>query len=57
MTDLPPENVQTYPRPPRLEPVPQRIRVVLGGAHRGRDTPRPEGAGNPPCPDLLPATR
>ena len=32
MTDLPRENVQTYPRPPRLEPVPQRIRVVLSGA-------------------------
>ncbi len=32
MTDLPRENVQSYPRPPRVEPVPQRIRVVLGGA-------------------------
>ena len=32
MTDLPRENVQSYPRPPRLEPVAQRIRVVLGGA-------------------------
>lgn len=32
MTDLPPENVQSYPRPPRLEPVPQRIRIVLGAA-------------------------
>ena len=31
MTDLPCENVQSYPRPPRLEPVPHRIRVVLGG--------------------------
>lgn len=29
--DLPAENVQSYPRPPALEPVPQRIRVVLGG--------------------------
>ena len=28
---LPPENVQDYPRPPRLEPVPQRIRILLGG--------------------------
>ena len=27
-----PENVWDYPRPPRLEPVRQRIRVVLGGA-------------------------
>jgi uncharacterized protein (DUF427 family) len=26
------ENVQDYPRPPRLEPVPQRIRIMLGGA-------------------------
>lgn len=32
MTDLPRENVKSYPRPPRLEPVPQQIRVVLGGA-------------------------
>ncbi len=31
MTDLPREDVQSYPRPPRLEPVLQRIRVVLGG--------------------------
>ncbi len=28
---LPPENVQDYPRPPRLEPLPQRIVVRLGG--------------------------
>lgn len=26
-----PERVADYPRPPRLEPVPQRIRIVLGG--------------------------
>lgn len=32
MTPLPRENVQSYPRPPRLEPVPQRIVVRLGGA-------------------------
>ncbi|HMO09603.1 MAG TPA: DUF427 domain-containing protein [Paracoccaceae bacterium] len=32
MTDLARENVQSYPRPPRLEPVLQRIRVLLGGA-------------------------
>ena len=31
MTDLPRENVQSYPRPPALEPVPQRIVVKLGG--------------------------
>jgi uncharacterized protein (DUF427 family) len=30
MTELPPENVQNYPRPPTLERVPQRIEVVLG---------------------------
>ncbi|MEO0938325.1 MAG: DUF427 domain-containing protein [Pseudomonadota bacterium] len=29
--ELPSENVQDYPRPPRLEPVPQRITVRLGG--------------------------
>jgi uncharacterized protein (DUF427 family) len=31
MTDLPPEDVRDYPRPPALEPVPQRITVRLGG--------------------------
>ncbi len=31
MTDLPKEDVQTYPRPPALEPVPQRIEITLGG--------------------------
>lgn len=29
---LVPERVQDYPRPPRLEPVPQRVRIVFGGA-------------------------
>ena len=28
---IPAEKVHDYPRPPRLEPVPQRIRIVLGG--------------------------
>lgn len=28
---LQPENVQDYPRPPALEPVPQRLRVFFGG--------------------------
>ncbi|MEM1386722.1 MAG: DUF427 domain-containing protein [Pseudomonadota bacterium] len=28
---LPVENVQDYPRPPALEPVPQRISIVLNG--------------------------
>ena len=32
MTDLPRENVQSYPRPPVLEPVAHRIVVRLGGA-------------------------
>jgi len=31
MTDLFRENVQSYPRPPALEPVPQRIVIRLGG--------------------------
>ena len=31
MTGLPRENVQSYPRPPALEPVPQRIIIRLGG--------------------------
>ncbi|MCF6445576.1 DUF427 domain-containing protein [Nereida sp. MMG025] len=29
--NLPIENVQDYPRPPALEPVPQQIRIVHGG--------------------------
>lgn len=28
---LPPENVQSYPRPPIVEPVPQRIRILFAG--------------------------
>ena len=28
---LPAEDVQTYPRPPALQPVPQRLRATLGG--------------------------
>jgi uncharacterized protein (DUF427 family) len=31
MAVLPRENVQSYPRPPALEPVPQGIRALLGG--------------------------
>ncbi len=31
MTALPRENVDAYPRPPALEPVPQRITIRLGG--------------------------
>jgi uncharacterized protein (DUF427 family) len=31
MTGLPRENVQSYPRPPALQPVPHRITIVLGG--------------------------
>jgi uncharacterized protein (DUF427 family) len=31
MTELKRENVQDYPRPPALEPVPQRIVIRLGG--------------------------
>ncbi len=32
MSGLPRENVQSYPRPPALEPVAQRITIRLGGA-------------------------
>ena len=32
MSELPREDVHSYPRPPALEPVPQRILVRLGGA-------------------------
>jgi uncharacterized protein (DUF427 family) len=31
MSGLPRENVQCYPRPPALEPVPQRVLIRLGG--------------------------
>jgi uncharacterized protein (DUF427 family) len=31
MSELPRENVQSYPRPPALEPVPQRILIRFGG--------------------------
>ncbi len=31
MTGMPRENVQSYPRPPALEPAPQRIAVRFGG--------------------------
>lgn len=31
MTGLPPEDVQLYPRPPAIEPVPQRLLIRLGG--------------------------
>ncbi|MEO0524932.1 MAG: DUF427 domain-containing protein [Pseudomonadota bacterium] len=31
MSDLIAENVQDYPRPPALKPVPHRLRVVLNG--------------------------
>jgi uncharacterized protein (DUF427 family) len=31
MSELPRENVQSYPRPPKLEPVVQRITIQLGG--------------------------
>lgn len=31
MTELPRENVQSYPRPPALEPAPQRITIRLAG--------------------------
>lgn len=31
MPSLAPESVWDYPRPPRLEPVPQEIRIVLAG--------------------------
>ena len=31
MLSLPVENVQDYPRPPRLDPVAQRLAIVMGG--------------------------
>ena len=63
--DLPTENVQTYPRPPRLEPVPHRVRVRFAdrtivdtrGAFRVLETHHPPTYYIPPedcdC-DLLP---
>lgn len=38
MTDLHFENVQDYPRPPALEPVPQELVVWLGGIVAARTT-------------------
>lgn len=38
MTDLPPEDVQSYPRPPALESVAQTISIRLGGALVARST-------------------
>ncbi len=38
MTDLPRENVQSYPRPPALEPVPQSIILWLGGVRVAETT-------------------
>lgn len=57
MTDLPRENVQSYLRPPQLEPVAQRIRVILGGAtvaETGR-APRVLETHHAPTCCLLPA--
>jgi uncharacterized protein (DUF427 family) len=57
------ESVHDYPRPPRVEPVPQRIRVVLGGvtvadttrAHRVLETTHPP-VYYVPREDVLPDT-
>ena len=38
MQSLPVENVQDYPRPPRVEPVPQTLRVMLAGQIAARTT-------------------
>lgn len=38
MTDVPRENVQTYPRPPALEPVSLTIVIHLGGSLVARST-------------------
>jgi uncharacterized protein (DUF427 family) len=38
MTEMPRENVQSYPRAPALQPVPQRIIARLGGALVGETT-------------------
>ncbi len=34
--ELPIENVQSYPRPPALEPVPHAVRVILGSTEVAR---------------------
>ncbi len=57
------ESVWDYPRPPRLEPVPRRIRVELGGvviaettgAYRVLETSHPPNYYLPPG-DILPGT-
>ena len=66
---LPPERVRDYPRPPCLERVPQRIRIVLGGqtiadtthAYRVLETTHPPAYYLPPAAfvpgALLPSAR
>lgn len=57
MTELVRENVQSYPRPPALHPVPHRIEIVLGGqviadtssAFRVLETHHPPTYYLPPC--------
>ena len=61
--DGPPESVWDYPRPPRLEPVAVRLRVVLGGAtlaetragYRVLETSHPPTYYFPPA-DVAPGT-
>jgi uncharacterized protein (DUF427 family) len=43
MTALPRENMQSYPRPPALEPVPQHIVIRLGGVSVAETTHTPSG--------------
>ncbi|MGB0497410.1 MAG: DUF427 domain-containing protein, partial [Rubricella sp.] len=38
MTNLPPENVQDYPRPPRVEPVSDPVSIRFGGREIARTT-------------------
>ena len=54
MINLPRENVQSYPRPPALEPVTQRITIRLGGVLAAQTNHALRGAMTTPLPAMPP---
>ena len=54
---MPIENVWDYPRPPRLEAVPQELRIVFAGETVAVTRAGAAGAGNQPPAGVLPAAR
>lgn len=55
MTNLSRENIQAYPKPPVMGPMPQRVTVCLGGQVIALET-RATTLGKPPCADPLHST-